>query len=296
MVDAVAIVGTGAAALDLAEELASSGGVSRVTVYGRQEGVPSHTVFARELADYVFGLAPFDGSTKAVLLAVGDEEVPELAFAVAGQGPAPTGCAAFHLSAVLPTDALAPLHAQGYSLGAFHPLGSSSRASEGATRVSGGYVSVTGSPSALAVAHRLTDALGAEVLSVPAGRRPLVHAATVMAGGYLAPLIGLSSRLMEHAGIAADDATPALISVVRNALTRIEEGGTSASPANPIVDGDVETMDLHLRALEPEDRRLYALFAAEILRLEGESLEPETHEAMHDLLTRYTALEPTGIG
>lgn len=296
MIAAVAIVGTGAGALNLAEELASAEGVGAVTVYGRQEGVPAHTVFARGLARYVFGLEPFHRETVAVLLAVPDERVPELAFSVAGQGAAPAGCVAFHLSGVLPTDALAPLHSQGYALGAFHPLGASSRASEGATRVTGGYVAVTGSPAAVSVARRLTDALDADVLTVPAGRRPLVQAATAMVGGYLEPLIALSTRLMERAGIAADDAAPALISVARSALSRLEEGGTSVSPANPVVDGDVETLALHLRALDPEDQRLYALFATEILRLDAETVDADTREAMHDLLSRYVGLETTSIG
>lgn len=296
MVETVAIVGVGAAALNLAEELAGSGEVGRVVVYGRQEEVPSHTVFARELAEYVFGLEPFPGDTAAVILTAPDEEVPALAFAVAGQGRAPTGCAAFHLSGILPTDALAPLHAQGYSLGAFHALGSSSGASEGAVRVGGGYVAVTGSPEAVAVARRLTGALGARILQVPAARRPLVHAATAMAGGYLAPLISFSARLMERAGISADEATPALISVARDALSGLEEGAAAAAPANPVVDGDVETLALHLRALDPADQRLYALFASEILRLEADAVPPETREAMSEVLSPYTALEPTTIG
>lgn len=295
-IGSVAVVGSGVGALNLAEELASSDDVDRVTVYGRRKEVPPHTVFARDMAAFVFGLEPFDPDTAAVILAVPDEAIPEIAIAVAAQGDAPPGAAAFHLSAVLPTEAMGPLHARGYALGAFHPLGASSRPSEGATRITGGYVAVTGSPAAVGVARRLVDALGARLLEVPAGRRPLVDAATVMAGGYLEPLLGLSVRMMERAGIAADEAGPALLSVVRNALDRIEEGGVSDEPLNPMVDGDVETVALHLRALDPEDQRLYALFAAEILRLEADRLEPETRAAMRDLLSRYTTLEPTSIG
>ena len=292
----VAVVGSGPGALSLAEELASSEELGTVTVYGRQREVPPHTVFARGLARYVFGLEPFPKDTSAVLIAVPDEGVPEIAIAMAAQGDAPPGCAAFHLSAVLPTEAMGPLHGRGYALGAFHPLGASSRPSEGSTRIRGEYVAVTGSPAAVSVARRLTDALGARILEVPAGRRPLVDAATSMAGGYLAPLLGLSVRMMQHAGIAAEDSGPALIAVARNALDRIEEGGVSDAPVNPVVDGDVETVALHLRALDPEDQRLYALLASEILRLEAERMEPETVSAMRTLLNRYTAPQPTGIG
>lgn len=296
MLGPVAIVGTQVEALNLAEEVGGSERFAGVTVYGREAEPPAHTVFARGLARYVYGLEPFDSDTLAVLLAVADDGVPETAFSVAGQGEAPAGCAAFHLSPVLPTEALGPLHAQGYALGTFYPLGGASASAEGATLVTGGYVAVTGSPSAIGVARRITDALDAEVLEVPAGRRPLVDAAAVMVGAYLEPLIALSSRLMERAGIAADEAAPVLVSVARGALARVERGGSSAAPAHPIRDGDLERLALHLRALDPEDKRLYALFASEILRLEEGSVDAATRIAMEELLSRYVDPQPTNVG
>lgn len=292
----IAIVGAGARALSLAEELGGSGRFDGVSVYGRQREAPAHTVFAREHARYVFGLEPFHGDTVAVFLGVADEGVPEIAFSVAGQGAAPPGCAAFHLSSVLPTEALAPLHTQGYALGAFHPLGASTQPRGGGQGITGGFVAVTGSPSAVAVARRIAEALDARVLEVPAGRRPLVDAVTTMAGAYLDPLLGLSVRLMERAGIAADDATPALVAVARGALDRIEEEGVTGASSSPVLDGDMERLALHLRALDAEDQRLYALFARELLRIEEEALDPETREAIQELLDRYAGLEPSSIG
>lgn len=296
MPERVAIVGAGARALGLAEELGGSGRFAGVYVYGRQKEAPAHTVFARGHAEYVFGLEPFHADTLAVFLAVADEGVPEIAFSVAGQGPSPPGCAAFHLSSTLPTEALAPLHAQGYALGAFHPLGASTGRRTSTYRVADGFVAVTGSPSAVSVARRIAEAMDARVLEVPAGRRPLVDAATTMAGAYLDPLLGLSVRLMERAGIAAADATPVLISVARSALARIEEGGFSGTPANPVVDGDMERLALHFRALDAEDQRLYALFAKELLRLEEDALDGETRDAIQELLDRYAGLEPSSVG
>jgi predicted short-subunit dehydrogenase-like oxidoreductase (DUF2520 family) len=319
MLGPVAIVGAGARALGLAEELGSSGQFAGVSVYGRRREVPAHTVFARGHADYVFGLEPLHADTLAVFIGVADEGVPEIAFSVAGQGEAPPGCAAFHLSPVLPTEALAPLHAQGYALGAFHPLDGfhapdathvvdpSAERRPGAPEspvgprgsamdVRGGFVAVTGSPAAVAVARRIAGALDARVLEVPAGRRPLVDAATTMAGAYLDPLIGLSVRLMERAGIAAADATPALVSVARRALARIEHGDVTGSPSNPVLAGDAERLALHLRALDAEEQRVYALFARELLRIEAEGLDPQTREAVQKLLDRYAGFEPSGIG
>lgn len=296
MLGRVAIVGAGTRALSLAEELGGSGQFAAVSVYGRQREAPSHTVFARGHADYVFGLEPFHADTLAVFLSMADEGVPEIAFSVAGQGEAPPGCAAFHLSSVLPTEALAPLHTQGYALGSFHPLGASTAPRGDTLGITGGFVAVTGSPSAVGVARQITGALDARVLEVPAGRRPLVDAATTMTGAYLDPLIGLSVRLMERAGIAADDATPALVSVARRALERIETEGVTGGPPNPVLAGDTERLALHLRALDVEDQRLYALFARELLRIENEGLDPETREAIQEILDRYAGLEPSRLG
>jgi len=292
----IALVGGGPKALALAEELATCGEFAGVTVYGRQAETPDHPVFSRGMARYVFGLEPFERDTVAVILAVAETAVPEIALSVAGQGAAPAGCAAFHLSPVLPTEALAPLHGQGYALGAFHPMGAAPDAPTQGATITGGFVAVTGSPSAVSVARRITDVLSAEVLEVPAGRRPMVDAATVMASAYLDPLMDLSRRLMERAGIAADDATPALASVARAALGRIVAGETAPTPDNPVLEGDVERLALHLRALDAEERRLYALFASEILRLEADALDRETRVAMEELLERHRTLEPTSIG
>lgn len=293
----VAVVGTRPEALNLAEELAASDELAGVTVYGRVREAPAHTVFARGLARYVYGLEPFDPSTFAVLIAVPDEGVPETAVSIAGQGPAPGGCAAFHLSPTLPSDALAPLHRPGYALGVFQPFGGDRPGAttldgpagegHGQAGLSGGFVAVTGSPAAISVARRLCDALGAEVLEVPAGRRPLVDAASVLVSGSLAPLLALSSRLMERAGIAADDVRPALIAAARAALARAEQGATSEASAHPARRGDPERVALHLRALDGEDQRLYAVLASEMLRIEGGSVDAATRVAIDQLLSRY---------
>lgn len=277
MLGSVAVIGTGEKALNLAEQIAGSGEFQGVTVFGREPEPPSHTLFARDLARYVYGLEPFHPSTMAVFIAVADEGVPETAFSVAGQGPAPDGCAAFHVSPTLPTDALAPLHAQGYALGVFHVF----------VGGRGGYVAVTGSPRAVSVARSVADTLDAEVLEVPVGRRPLVDAASVLVSGCIEPLVALSTRLMERAGITADEATPALLAAARSVLDRIEQGPAHDSLDHPVREGDFERAALHLRALDAEDQRLYALLAAELLRLDDTAIDEETRGAMDRLLDRY---------
>lgn len=280
----VLIVGPGRMGLALGYALANADAVENITVCGRRPEPPSHPLFIQGLARYAFGLRRPEPGTEAVILAVPDAVVPEMAHALAAQGPAPEGCAAFHLSGALSTDVLSPLHAQGYAVGSFHPMQAVAHPVTGAERLPGSYVAVTGAPLALAVARRLAASLGSSILTVPEGRRPLYHAAAVMASNFLPPLLDAACRLLERAGVPYDDALPALLPLVRGALNNIEEQGLEASVTGPIPRGDVETVNLHLRALDPHDRQLYALLGRELVGIAGPMI-PE--DARKELLERF---------
>lgn len=215
-----------------------------------------------------------------------DDVVPEMAHALAGQGEAPAGCAAFHLSGALATEVLAPLHARGYAVGSFHPLQALAHPVSGARRLRGSWVAVTGAPEAVAIARRVAGALEAGTLAIPESRRPLYHAAAVMASNFIPPLLDVACRLLERAGVPHEDALPALLPLVRGTLENLAEHGVSAGLTGPIPRGDVETVGLHLRALEAEDRRLYAALGRELVRLAWDRI-PE--DAARELLERFNS-------
>jgi len=294
--DSVAIVGPGRMGLALGAALMDEGAVRELTYYGRRPEPPAHPLFTQGLARYVFGAEPLSGHTRTLILAVPDEVVPEMAFMMAAQGPAPDGCTAYHLSGALPTDVLEPLHERGYAVASFHPLQVIANPIIGVDRIAGSSVAVTGGPQAVANARRLTDALGCRLFTVPAGRRPLYHAAVVLASSYLLPLLDLSSRLMVQAGVSNDDAVQALLPLVRGVLASVEEGGVPSALGGPIARGDVETVALHLRALEDEDRTLYATLGAELLRLGTEPVDAQTRADLAGLFERYLGSEPTVTG
>lgn len=284
MMSSITVVGPGRMGLALAGALVNADAVRHLTLFGRRPEAPAHTLFMQDRARYVFGVEPLPLDCSALFLAVPDEVVPEMAYTVAAQGPAPPGCAAFHLSASLPTDVLAPLHQQGYAVGSFHPLQAVTHPVSAADRLPGSYIAVIGSPEAVAVARRIASALGSPLLDVPAARRPLFQAATVMASNYLPALLDLAARLMERAGVDSDEAVPALLPLVDGTLRSIGERGLAASVRGPIAAGDVETVSLHLRAMDPDDRRLYAMFGTELVRLMGSSID---EGARADLLEQF---------
>lgn len=295
MFRSVAIVGPGRMGLTIASALHDAGEVGTLTLYGRHPEPPGHPLFTQGEAEYVYGAAPLDRRTTALLLAVPDEALPEVAQAFAGQGEAPDGCAAFHLSGALSTDVLEPLHHAGYAVGSVHPLVAVSHPVTGADRLPGASMSVTGGPSATRVASALAQALGMSLIEVPDGRRSLYHAAVVTASTSILPILDLCGRMLARAGVDPDDALSALIPLVRTTLSSVEERGAAASVRGPIARGDVETVGLHLRAMDAEDQRLYAMLAVELLRLDGD-LDDETRAAMSALLARYTEPAHTVAG
>lgn len=292
----IAIVGPGRMGLTLAAALAESRDFRSITVYGRHPEPPVHPTIADGSVRYVFGIEPLERDVIAVLLAVPDSVIPEMAFALAGHGLAPDACCAFHLSGSLPTDILEPLHHQGYAVGSFHPLVTIADALVDKERLDGAYVSVTGAPETVAVARRLTLATGSRLLTVPAARRALYHAGVAMASTFVLPLLARSAHLMERAGVPGDDALLALLPLIRGTLDSVERGGVPDAVHGPIARGDVETVALHLRALDVEDQRLYSLLGLEVLRLAEPAMGPEAHGAMADLFSRYVELETTGTG
>lgn len=280
-------VGPGRVGLSLGYALWQAGAVGSLTYCGRKHDPPPHPLFIEGIARYVFGLERPEAGTTAVFLSVPDEMLPEISMALAAHGEAPGGCVAFHLSGALGTDPLAPLVAQGYSAGTLHPLQTLADPVLGARQLLGIFFALSGDPNAMATARRIIHHLGGDSVSVPVSRRPLYHAAAVFASNYLAGLMNAAARLMVQAGLSEEDALGAILPLARGSLENLERMGPVQALTGPISRGDLETIRLHLRTLEPRERALYAALGLELLNLamEGELGEDEGEE-IRELLER----------
>lgn len=278
-------IGPGRMGLALGYALWQSEALASLTYCGRRPEPPSHPLFTQGNARYVFGLERPPEGTTAVVLSVPDETLPEIATTLAGQGRAPGGTAAFHLSGALSTDPLAPLHARGYAVGTLHPLQTVAHPITGADLLPGSYFAVSGEPQALSVARRLLHALGGSALQVPVSRRPLYHAAGVFASNYAVAVLQAAVRLLGRAGVDDRQALEAVLALIRGTLKNVEDLGLGSALTGPLARGDVETVHLHLRMLEPRERRLYAELGSELLAsLRPGDLDAEMAEQLAELL------------
>ena len=92
---------------------------------------------------------------------------------------------------------------------------------------------------------------------------------------------------MVQAGVPEDEALLAILPLARGSLENLGRLGPVRALTGPVARGDVETVRLHLRTLEPRERGLYAAMGLEILNLAEEGgLEEEVGEELRDLLER----------
>ena len=134
------------------------------------------------------------------------------------------------------------------------------------------------------VARRLVARLDGTTLTVPVARRPLYHAAAVVASNYLPVLLALAARLLVLAGVDEDEAIPALLPLMRGTLDNIAELGLAPALTGPISRGDVETVRLHLGTLPDREARVYRDLGREAVALaEARGLEGETVAVLRDL-------------
>ena len=294
MADRLVFVGPGRTGLSLGYALWQvPDALEGLTYFGRRPEPPAHPLFVERHAAYVFGLARPEPGTTALFLTVPDDVLPEMAHALAAQGPAPEGCAAFHCSGALSVEVLAPLHARGYHVGSLHPLQALAHPISGADRLRGSWFAVSGEPEALGVARRLVAELDGETLSIAVNRRPLYHAAAVVASNYLPVLLALAARLLVHAGAREEEAVPALLPLMRGTLENIGELGLAAALTGPIARGDVETVRLHLRTLPEREARLYRELGREAVELaDARGLDPDAVQSLREVLEGAVGAHP----
>lgn len=269
MIERIAIIGPGRMGLALGAALSQAKAAEELVFYGRSSEPPPHPLFdgRSEHVTYRTGVGPIPDGTGALILAVPDDALRDVANQAARAGAAPRGCVALHLSGALSTDVLAPLSLAGFMVGSLHPLQTIADPWSGADRLRGCAYAIAGEPAALMIAREIVGSLGGWTLVVPPTLRPLYHAAAVFASNYVVAAAAVVARTLAEAGIPESDAVAAALPLMRGTIDNVEQLGFGASLTGPVARGDVDTVRLHLSRLSPRERTLYSALGRETLRL-----------------------------
>jgi predicted short-subunit dehydrogenase-like oxidoreductase (DUF2520 family) len=224
-----------------------------------------------------------------ILIAVPDDALPGVARELAS---APELIeAALHTCGSRGPEALIFLEERGTSCGTFHPLQTIATPEQGDADLPGSFFGITAasdaaSDPARAWALEICSLLRGHALEIPAGSRPLYHAAAVMASNYIVTMIDAAAMLFEEAGVDGTEALAALAPLIRASVSNALTAGPVQALTGPIERGDEQTVAAHLRALRvaPESLRdLYCsagLHAVELARRKSPDTDRRTIESL----------------
>ncbi|MHB8572530.1 MAG: DUF2520 domain-containing protein [Candidatus Dormibacteria bacterium] len=231
------------------KEIAPGYGLPTVSILGRGRAGSGLAAALRDAGVEVSGpwgreTAPARAAAEGdlLILAVRDREVAALALELAAAGAStPT----VHLGGAMGRDLMAPLAASA-EVGAWHPFYAFGRARPD---FHGAAFAIDAAGTLRERLVRLTETLGAFVIEIPPGGRPLYHAAAVMVAAYVVTLGAASQDLLRELGVEEGAARAAVIGLARSALDNLAVTDASEALSGPVVRGDTATLLVHLQAL-----------------------------------------------
>jgi predicted short-subunit dehydrogenase-like oxidoreductase (DUF2520 family) len=301
----VFIMGAGVVGTALAMRLAGAG-LPVTGLHGRQ-------VALTDAARASFGAVGVVRSTgeipqilsqsDAVIIAVRDDRIPEVAARLVDEGRLQPGQILLHTSGANPARRiLAAALAHVRAVGTLHPLVSFADAH--VAHIEGGGLSevafgIEGDEAARALAQRIVRALGARAVFLEAENLALYHAGAVIASNYVVAMADTAKSLLIKAGVPAEQALPVLIPLLASVVQNLAQVGLPGALTGPVERGDVTVVERHLVTLAaraPELVELYRLVGRDVLRLAREKarLDPASAARLESLFSGAAAVAPAG--
>ena len=280
MARTVSIVGAGRVGISLGKHLRARGWrIGAVVTRSRAT--------ARAAVRRIGAGKPFDRLTAVVcdadliLFGTPDDALPAIARELARvSGARCKGKIVLHTSATLDRSALASLARLGASTGSLHPM--QAFGGKVIPNLKGVIFGIEGHPKACRAAQSITKSLGGIPVVIETSDKPAYHAAAVMAGGSIYPVLEAGLQLLMSIGFTRQRASQTLIPLLRQIFDNIERIGPRAAWTGPLSRGDYAVVAKHMKALRrypPEFAKSYAALA----QLAGQVLSKDPAAAREHL-------------
>lgn len=194
-----------------------------------------------------------------------------------------------HCSGATEVSDLAKAAADGAHIGGFHPLQTFGDPEAAAQSLPGCTITVEAQEPLDATLVALAQRLGCAVNRLPAGARPLYHAAAGYTSQFVNALLREASAMWQSWGSTEDAAVQALLPLVRGTLASIAQAGLAQGMPGPVSRGDVASVRKHVHALEafdPGSVGLYRELCERTVRLalDGARIDAATAARVRDVL------------
>jgi len=243
----IGIIGAGTVGSALAVRLADNG-YPVVAVASRT------LISAEKLANTIKGCQACDNNQQVadladiVFITTPDAVIPNIVTSLQWH----KGQSVIHCSGADSTEVLEPARQMGANTGAFHPLQTFAGVQQAIANLPGSTIAIEAEEPLLSTLKEMAAALNCRWIELKASDKVVYHAAAVIASNYLVTLVKLADDLWETFGIPREQATQALLPLLKGTLNNIENVGIPQALTGPIARGDLETVKKHLAALQKE--------------------------------------------
>jgi predicted short-subunit dehydrogenase-like oxidoreductase (DUF2520 family) len=159
------------------------------------------------------------------------------------------GRSVVHCSGADSTDILEPARKAGVMVGGFHPLQTFAGVKQAIENIPGSTFALEAEEPLFTTLKKMAEVLGGQWITLKAGDKVAYHAAAVFASNYLVTLVKMATDLWQTFSIPTDQATKALLPLIRGTLHNIETIGIPQCLTGPIARGDAGTIRKHLNEI-----------------------------------------------
>jgi predicted short-subunit dehydrogenase-like oxidoreductase (DUF2520 family) len=170
------------------------------------------------------------------------------------------GQSVVHCSGADSTEILEPASKSGAVAGGFHPLQTFAGVKQAMENIPGSTFAVEAGEPLLSTLKDMANALGGHWIELKASDKVAYHTAAVFACNYLVTLVKLATDLWQTFSIPPDQATRALLPLIRGTLHNIDTIGIPQCLTGPIARGDTGTIRKHLETLREKSPALLSTY------------------------------------
>ena len=181
-----------------------------------------------------------------VFITTPDDVIAQVASQLEWHG----GQGVVHCSGADSTEILQPARKLGAHVGVFHPLQTFASTKQAMENMPGSTFTVEAEEPLLGTLKDMATALDGHWIELKASDKVIYHAAAVIACNYVVTLVKLATDLWQAFSIPPQQATQALLPLLRGTISNIDAIGIPQCLTGPIARGDSGTIKKHLSALE----------------------------------------------
>jgi predicted short-subunit dehydrogenase-like oxidoreductase (DUF2520 family) len=170
------------------------------------------------------------------------------------------GQSVVHCSGAHSVDILEPAKKLGAAVGSFHPLQTFADVDQAVENLPGSTFALEAKEPLLSTLKELTSLLNGHWVELKPGDKVLYHAAAVFACNYLVTLVKLALDLWLDFGVSPEEATRALLPLLKGTIKNIDTIGLPDCLTGPVARGDLGTIERHLSSLEARNSSLLTTY------------------------------------